>query len=32
VAPRPPKARQPVRVGLERQEHHPPALSRTWDR
>ncbi len=32
VTPRAPKARPPVRVGLERQEHHPPAATRTWDR
>jgi len=32
VAPRPPKARPPVRIGLERQEHHRPETSRTWDR
>jgi hypothetical protein len=32
VEPRPPKPRPPVRIGLERQEHHPPAAPRTWDR
>ena len=32
VEPRSPMPRQPVRLGLERQEHHPPETPRTWDR
>lgn len=32
VAPRAPKPPQPVRVGLERQEHHRPETSPTWER
>ena len=31
VEPRAPKQPPPVRVGLERQEHHPPATHRAWE-
>ena len=32
VKPRAPMAPPPVRIGLERQEHHRPEISRTWER
>ena len=32
MEPRKPRPPPPVRIGLERQEHHPPAISPAWER